>query len=62
MTLIEQQIEHLVDAILEDYRQNRDIDKMDTVRRPDKDAVIDIIEKLRRIVFPGYFKEKNYRM
>ena len=62
MTLIEQQIEHLVDAILEDYRQGRDIDKMDTVRRPDKDAVIDIIEKLRRIVFPGYFKEKNYRM
>ena len=62
MTPIEQQIEQLVDAILEDYRSGRDIDKMDLGRRPDKDAVIDIIEKLRRIVFPGYFREKNYRM
>ena len=62
MTPIEQQIEQLVDAILEDYRGGRDIDKMDGLRRPDKDAVIDIIEKLRRIVFPGYFREKNYRV
>ena len=62
MTPIEQQIEQLVDAILEDYRGGRDIDKMDGLRRPDKDAVIDIIEKLRRIVFPGYFRDKNYRV
>ena len=62
MTPIQQQIEQLVDAILEDYRGGRDIDKMDGLRRPDKDAVIDIIEKLRRIVFPGYFRDKNYRM
>jgi len=62
MTPVEQQIEQLVDAILEDYRGGRDIDKMDGLRRPDRDAVIDIIEKLRRIVFPGYFRDKNYRM
>ena len=62
MTPIEQQIEQLVDAILADYSQGRDIDKMYGLRRPDKDAVIDIIEKLRRIVFPGYFKDKTYRM
>ena len=62
MTPIEQQIEQLVDAILADYGQGRDIDKMYGLRRPDKDAVIDIIEKLRRIVFPGYFKDKTYRM
>ncbi len=62
MTPIEQQVEHLVDTILEDYRRGRDIDKMAQLRRPDKDAVIDIIEKLRKIVFPGYFKDKNYQM
>ena len=62
MTPMEQQIEQLVDAILEDYRGGRDIDKMDGLRRPDKDAVIDIIDKLRRIVFPGYFRDKNYRV
>ena len=61
MSAIEQQIEGVVDAILEDYRGGRDIDVMESFRQPDKDAIIDVIEKLRRIVFPGYFREKNYR-
>ncbi len=62
MSAIEKQIEGVVDVILEDYRNNRDIDKMDLFRRPDKDVIIDIVEKLRRIVFPGYYKDKNYRI
>ena len=62
MTPIEQQIEKVVDAILCDYQQQRDIDRLELRRKPDKDAIIDIIEKLRRIVFPGYFREKNYRV
>ena len=62
MTPIEQQIENVVDSILRDYSGGRDIDKLELYRRPDKDAVIDIIDKLRRIVFPGYFKDKNYRI
>ena len=62
MTQIEQKIEQVVDSILNDYAQGRDIDRMEQFARPDKDVVIDIIEKLRRIVFPGYFKDKNYRI
>ncbi len=62
MPTVEQQIEGVVDAILEDYRQERSIDKVDLFRHPDKDVVIDIIGKLRRIVFPGYSREKNYRI
>jgi serine O-acetyltransferase len=58
----EQKIENVVDAILEDYRGGRDIDKIEFLIRPDKDSVIDIIEKLRRIVFPGYFRDKSYRI
>ena len=58
----EQKIENVVDAILEDYRSGRDIDKIEFLIRPDKDSVIDIIEKLRRIVFPGYFRDKSYRI
>ena len=62
MTSIEQQIEGIVDSILEDYLQGRDIDRIEPFRHPDKDVVIDIIDKLRRIVFPGYFLEKTYRI
>ena len=47
---------------MEDYGTGRDIDKMDLGTEPDRDAVIDIIEKLRRLVFPGYFRDKSYRI
>lgn len=62
METFEQKIEAVVDTILEDYRCGRDIDKMESFRRPDKDVVVDIIAKLRRIVFPGYYKDKNYQI
>jgi len=62
MKAIEQQIEGVVDSILQDYRHHRDIDQLDLFRHPDKDLIIDIIQKLRRIIFPGYSKDKNYRI
>ena len=62
MDTIEQRIEGVVDSILEDYRQQRDIDKLDALQHPDKDTVTDIIAKLCRIVFPGYSRDKNYRV
>ena len=62
MAAIEDQIENVVDTILEDYQNHRDIDKIDFLRHPDKEIVIDIIHKLQRIVFPGYFRDRNYRI
>ena len=62
MTPFEEKIESVVDSILADYSGGRDIDKIELYRKPDKDVIIDMIEKLRRIVFPGYFQDKNYRM
>lgn len=59
---IEERIEQVVDSILEDYGRGRIIDQMDLFRRPDRDVIIDIIKKLRRIVFPGYYRDKNYRI
>ena len=58
----ELKIEAVVDTIMEDYRNGRDIDKMELFRLPDRDAVTDILAKLRRLVFPGYFRDKNYRI
>ena len=62
MSTIEQRIEHVVDSILSDYSQNRDIDKIELRQYPDKAVVTDIIEKLLRIVYPGFFREKSFRM
>lgn len=62
MTPIEQQIEGIVDGILQDYRNGRSIDKLDPFSHPDKEVVIDMITKLLRIVYPGYSRDKSYRM
>ncbi len=62
MTPIEQQIEGIVDSILEDYRHQRSIDRMDPFHHPDKDVVIDMIGKLLRIIYPGSTREKSYRI
>jgi len=62
LTPIEQQIESIVDSILDDYRSARAIDKLEPQCHPDKDIVIDMIGKLLRIVYPGAFREKTYRI
>ena len=62
MATFEERIESIVDTIMDDYQGGRYIDKMESFRRPDRDVVVDIIEKLRRILFPGYIREKNYRL
>ena len=62
MELMEHRIESVVETILEDYGCNRDIDRMELFRQPDKDVIIAVIEKLRRIVFPGYFRDRTYRI
>ena len=62
MTPIEKQIESVVDSILEDYQNQRSIDKLEVYRHPDKEVIIDMIGKLLRIVYPGYSREKSYRI
>ena len=56
------QLQQVTQAILADYRLGRDIDKMELFQKPETDVVVQLLEKLRRILFPGYFREKNYRM
>ncbi len=62
MTPIEKQIESVVDNILKDYTHSRDIDRLEGYRQPDKEIIIDMIAKLRRLVYPGYSRDKSYRI
>ncbi len=61
MDTLESKMERIVDSILADYGKGRDIDRLELQRSPDKDVIIDIIEKLRRVIFPGYFRDRNYK-
>ena len=58
---ISERILQITESILEDYRNGRDIDNMDVFSQPDNEAVIDIVQKLLNILYPGYYREKNYR-
>lgn len=52
------QTEQVIEDILSDYCLGRDIDKMNLPHTPDKRAVKDMIAKLHRIIFPGYWQER----
>lgn len=62
MAELEDKIQGVVEAILRDYQEGRDIDRLDMFCQSDKDVIIDMLGKLRRIVFPGYSTEKSYRI
>jgi serine O-acetyltransferase len=58
---LRKEIENIVGLILDDYKKGRDVDQIDVFNQPDRDAVIDIVNKLLRILFPGYYRDKVYR-
>lgn len=57
---INKEINELSARILDDYGQGRTIDQMDPFTCPDKAVVEDIIEKLQKVIFPGYFRTKAF--
>lgn len=54
-------IDDIVELLLEDYSKKRDVDNMDIFSIPDKVMVVDILNKLLRLVYPGYYREHSWR-
>ena len=54
---IDKEIGAIVGNILADYKENRSIDKLDLFRQPQKDMIISVLQKLIRIIYPGYFRD-----
>ena len=59
---LEGNINNLVNTIMQDYEQGRDIDVVKDFMHPDKDTIVKIIYQIRNIIFPGYYENKNYRI
>ncbi len=62
MHKLEDNINSLTKNILADYENSRTIDEVKAFDHPDNEDIVDIIEALRRIIFPGYFRNRNYRV
>ena len=58
---IQSQITNLVEKLTDDYSKGRTIDEIKMFEYPDKKIVIDILEKLKLVIYPGYYRNSNYR-
>ncbi|MBP5199711.1 MAG: serine acetyltransferase [Schwartzia sp.] len=56
----ENEIQDVVREILGDYNQGRPIDRREVSTQIDEKAVVGIVQKLLRILFPGYYRKKSY--
>ena len=56
-----EEVNKLVHLLLEDYESGRDIDKMAIYDQPDQESVKAITQKLLRILYPGYYRERVYK-
>lgn len=59
--LLDKDMKAIVDEIIADYGNNRDIDNMNVFEQPDQEVVEEIINELLMILFPGYYRERLYR-
>ena len=59
---IDSAIGSLTDMLLADYQKGRDIDRIEPFSQPDREVIISLISKLKRLLFPGYFRDPSYRV
>ncbi len=60
--MLNDEIMALVDDILEDYEQKREIDTDNTYSQPDKAVIMNILSNLQQIIFHGYYRNQHYRI
>lgn len=53
--------ETAVNRILKSYEDKKEINGIDIANQPDKKAIIEIINKLLKILYPGYYSDRIYR-
>lgn len=53
--------EDIVEKILKSYEDGKEINEIDMNNQPDRSAIIEIINKLLKILYPGYYSDRIYR-
>ena len=62
MHKLEERINSVMEDLLEDYRSGRTIDEVRTFDLPDNEVLQDILKSLQKIIFPGYFRNKSFKV
>lgn len=58
----ENEIDDIVRKILADFEGGKNIDAVDIYKKPDKSEIRKLIGNLFRIVFPGYFRDRSFKI
>ena len=58
----DEEVSNVVNIILHDYEDNRIINQIDINNQPDKESIIDVINKLMKILYPGYYSDNVYKI
>lgn len=56
------EVEQVVEIVMDDYNKKREIDGMTVFHQPDQDKVVEIVNKLLRIFFPGFYRDEVYKI
>ncbi|MCR5143512.1 MAG: serine acetyltransferase [Ruminococcus sp.] len=59
---IEKKINAVTLRLLADYEGGRTIDEVKRFDHPDEEMLVDILSSLRKMIFPGYFRNKSFRV
>ena len=58
----EEEIDGIVEKVLADFEGGKNIDAVDIYSNPDKAEIRQIVINLFQIVYPGYFRQKTYKI
>ncbi|MDO5540147.1 MAG: serine acetyltransferase [Eubacteriales bacterium] len=57
----ETKMENLVESLLQSYEEHEIIRNIDSDNRLNRQLIIDILEMVRQVLFPGYFEDKKLK-
>ncbi len=61
VSIIEENINLVVSELIDDL-EKEDTYEQNAFNHPDKESIIDILSSLRKIIFPGYFRNNNIKV
>ena len=62
MNYIEESVNDIVGLLLDDYEKRRASEEIKIFNHPDREAIVDILTSLRKIIFPGYFRNRSIKV
>ncbi len=62
MSAVEESINDIINDFLADHEEDKKVNGAKIFNHPDKDVIIDILTSLRKVIFPGYFRNRSIKV